>query len=115
MHVASMTNIRIGEEAIMDDSLTQEAFAQNVNTKFHVSADDTNQVELELAEVSELKQFKGHEQFAVVFRGPLNAFMGQGMRAFDHDKLGRFELFIVPIRQDGEGYYYEAVFSSFRG
>ena len=98
----------------MDDSLTQEAFAQNVNTKFHVSADDTNQVELELAEVSELKQQKAHDQFAVVFRGPLNAFMGQGMRSFDHDTLGQFELFIVPIRQDGEGFYYEAVFNRFR-
>jgi hypothetical protein len=97
----------------MDDSLTHDAFAQNVNTKFHVSADDTNQVELELAEVSELKQFKAHEQFTVVFRGPLDLFMSQGMRSFDHDKLGRFELFIVPIRQDGEGYYYEAVFSRF--
>jgi hypothetical protein len=99
----------------MDDSLTHEAFVQNVNTKFHVSANDTNQVELELAEVSELKQFKAHEQFAVVFRGPLDLFMGQGMRSFDHYKLGRFELFIVPIRQDEEGYYYEAVFSRFRG
>jgi len=99
----------------MDDSLTHEAFVQNVNTKFHVSANDTNQVELALAEVSELKQFKAHEQFAVVFRGPLDLFMGQGMRSFDHDKLGRFELFIVPIRQDREGYYYEAVFSRFRG
>ncbi len=98
----------------MDDSLTQEAFAKNVNTKFHVSADDTNQVELELAEVSELKQHHAHDQFAVVFRGPLNLFMGQGIRSFDHDKLGRFELFIVPIRQDGEGYYYEAVFNRFR-
>ena len=59
----------------MDDSLTHEAFVQNVNTKFHVSADDTNQVELELAEVSELKQIKAHEPFAVVFRGPLDRFM----------------------------------------
>jgi len=99
----------------MDDSLTQEAFAQNLNTKFQVSVDDTNQAELELAEVSELKQFKAHEQFAVVFRGPLDLFMGQGMRSFDHDRLGRFELFIVPIRQDGAGYYYEAVFSTFHG
>ena len=98
----------------MDDSLTQDAFAQNVNTKFHVSADDANRVELELAEVSELKQHKGHDQFAIVFRGPLNLFMGQGMRSFDHEKLGQFELFIVPIRQDGEGFYYEAVFSRFR-
>jgi len=95
----------------MDDSLTQEAFAQNVNTKFHVLGEDTNQVELELAEVSKVTQQKAHDQFAVVFRGPLNAFMGQGMRSFDHDKLGRFELFIVPIRHDSEGYYYEAVFN----
>jgi hypothetical protein len=99
----------------MDDSLTHEAFVQNLNTKFHVSAGDTNQVEFELAEISELKQLKTHDQFAVVFRGPLDLFMGQGMRSFDHDKLGRFELFIVPIRQDGEGYYYEAVFSRVRG
>jgi hypothetical protein len=98
----------------MDDSLTHEAFAQYVNTKFHVSTDDTNQVELELAEVSELKQLKSHDQFAVVFRGPLKFFMPQGIRSFDHDKLGQFELFIVPIRQDGDGYYYEAVFNRFR-
>ncbi|HUS11923.1 MAG TPA: hypothetical protein VMZ30_15765 [Pyrinomonadaceae bacterium] len=107
-------NIPIGEEAIMDDSLTHEAFIQNVNTRFQVSTGDTNQVELELAEVSELKQLKTHDQFAVVFRGPLNLFMGQGMRSFEHDKLGQFELFIVPIRQDGEGFYYEAVFNRFR-
>ena len=98
----------------MDDSLTQEAFAQNVNTKFHVLADDTNQVELELAEVSELKPQKAHDQFAVVFRGPLNAFMGQGLRSFNHDQLGQFELFIVPVRQDDQGFYYEAVFNRFR-
>lgn len=99
----------------MDVSLTHETFVQNINTKFHVSADDTSRVELELAEVSELKQLKAHDQFAVVFRGPLDLFLGQGMRSFDHDKLGRFELFIVPIRQDGDGYYYEAVFNRFRG
>jgi len=98
----------------MDVSLTHEAFAQNVNTKFRVSTDDTNRVELELAEVSELKEVKAQEQFAVLFRGPLDLFMGQGIRSFDHDKLGQFELFIVPIRHDEQGYYYEAVFNRFR-
>lgn len=98
----------------MDDSLTQEAFALNLNTKFQVSTDNVNQVELELAEVSEVKPQKAHDQFAVIFRGPLNAFMGQGLRSFNHDKLGHFELFIVPVRHDSEGYYYEAVFNRFR-
>jgi hypothetical protein len=98
----------------MDVSLTHEAFAQNIKTNFHVSADDTGRVDLELAEVSELKQVKTQEEFAVVFRGPLEHFMGQGMRSFDHEKLGQFELFIVPIRQDEKGYYYEAIFNRFR-
>jgi hypothetical protein len=98
----------------MDGSLTQEAFAQNVNTNFRVSTDDSRQLDLELTEVSELKLVKTQEEFAIVFRGPLDHFIGQGTRAFAHEKMGQFELFIVPIRQDAEGYYYEAVFNRFR-
>jgi hypothetical protein len=98
----------------MDGSLPQEAFAQNVNTNFHVSAGDSRSVDLELTEVSEVKLVKTQEEFAVVFRGPLDHFLEQGTRSFDHEKMGQFELFIVPIRQDAEGYYYEAVFNRFR-
>jgi hypothetical protein len=98
----------------MDDSLTYEAFTQNLNTKFHVAADDAGQLVLDLAEISDLKQVKNQEEFAVVFRGPLDRFLGQGMRSFDHEKLGQFELFIVPIKQDDNGYYYEAIFNRFR-
>jgi hypothetical protein len=29
----------------------------------------------------------------------------------EHEALGSFELFIVPIRKDDEGFYYEAVFN----
>jgi hypothetical protein len=98
----------------MEASLTHEAFAQHVNTRFQVPVDDTQRVELELAEVSELKESTGQEQFAVVFRGPNEMFLGQGTRSFEHDQMGQFELFIVPIRQDEQGYYYEAVFNRFR-
>ena len=98
----------------MDDSLTYEALTQNLNTKFHVAADDAGPLDLELAEISDLKQVKNQEEFAVVFRGPLDQFLGQGMRSFDHEKLGQFELFIVPIKQDDKGYYYEAIFNRFR-
>jgi hypothetical protein len=110
-HAVGTANIRGGEEAMMDDSFRQEAFAKNLNTKFQVVTDDADQVELELDEVSELKQHKTHDQFAVVFRGPLNRFLGQGMHTLEHDKLGQLDLFIVPIRQDSEGYYYEAIFN----
>ena len=98
----------------MGNFLTHEQFAENLNTKFHVSADGSNIVELELAEISELKLIATQEQFAVVFRGPRDRFLGQGTRPLDHEKMGRSELFLVPIREDAEGYYYEAVFNRLR-
>lgn len=98
----------------MGNFITREQFAENLNTKFHVSADGASIVDLELAEVSELKLIATQEQFSVVFRGPRDHLLGQGTRPLDHEKLGQSELFLVPIREDGEGYYYEAVFNRFR-
>jgi Domain of unknown function (DUF6916) len=97
----------------MDASLSHGTFAQQIKTSFRVQA-ETAGVELELIGVSELKLHPGHEQFSIVFRGPIATFLGQGTRSFEHDQIGQFELFIVPIRSDNDGYYYEAVFNRFR-
>ena len=98
----------------MEASLTHEAFTQQAGTKFKVQVDENTGVELELAEVSELKLYPRQEEFTIVFRGPSNAFLDQGVRLFTHDHIGDFELFIVPIRQDEQGFYYEAVFNRIR-
>src|ERR1051326_8896158 len=98
----------------MEASLTHEAFSQNANTKFKVLLDENTTVELELVHTSELKVHPKQEEFAVEFRGPLNMFLGQGVRRFVHEQLGDFELFIVPIQQDEQGFYYEAVFNRMR-
>ena len=97
-----------------DASLTHEAFSQNANTKFQVQGDQDTGVELELTAISEIKLHPQQEEFAIVFRGPLNAFLGQGVRFFTHDRMGQFELFLVPIQQDEKGFYYEAVFNRLR-
>ena len=98
----------------MEAALTHEAFTQNANTKFQVQADENNAVELELAEISEIKLYPRQEEFSLVFRGPLDAFLDQGGRLFKHDQMGEFELFIVPIKQDADGFYYEAIFNRLR-
>ncbi|MGH9871620.1 MAG: DUF6916 family protein [Pyrinomonadaceae bacterium] len=97
----------------MEAELTYEAFSQNLNTKFQVPLDESHRVELELAEISEHKKFPDHEEFAILFCGAKELFLGQGLRPFEHDQMGKFELFLVPIRQDEKGYYYEAVFNRF--
>jgi hypothetical protein len=98
----------------MEASLTHEEFSKNANTKFQVQADENNHVELDLIGVSELKLYPRQEEFTLEFRGPLNMFLGQGVRNFSHDQMGQFELFIVPIKQDGQGFYYEAIFNRIR-
>lgn len=98
----------------MEASLTHEAFTQHAGTKFRVQVDENTGVELELIEVSELKVYPRQEEFSLVFRGPSEAFLDQGARLFTHEQMGEFELFIVPIRQDGQGFYYEAIFNRIR-
>jgi hypothetical protein len=95
-------------------SLQHENFAGQLNTTFRVKVDDANTADLVLAEVSELKTSPSQEQFAIVFRGPLKDFLEQGMREFEHDEMGEFELFLVPIKQDDDGFYYESVFNRLR-
>ena len=98
----------------MEASLTHESFSQNANTKFKVQVDENTPVELDLIEVTKLKVYPQQEEFTLTFRGPLNAFLDQGVRPMTHDKMGQFELFLVPIKQDAEGFYYEAVFNRIR-
>jgi hypothetical protein len=76
--------------------------------------DENTTVDLDLVDVSELRLHPRQEEFSVEFRGPSNMFLGQGVRSFAHENMGRFELFIVPVRQDADGFYYEAVFNRMR-
>lgn len=98
----------------MEPALTHDEFNGNLNTKFQVQVDETTSVELELTQISELKLYPQQEEFALEFRGPLNVFLGQGVQLFNHEQMGQFEIFIVPVRQDNQGFYYEAVFNRLR-
>jgi len=98
----------------MEASLTHEEFSKNANTKFKAEVDENTHVELELVTVSDIKLYPQQEEFAIEFRGPLDMFLNQGVRNFSHDQMGQFELFIVPIKQDAQGFYYEAIFNRIR-
>lgn len=98
----------------MEASLTHEEFSKHANTKFQVQLHQHPPVELDLIEVSELKVHPQQEEFTIVLRGPLDVYLDQGARLLKHDQMGEFELFIVPIKQDAEGFYYEAVFNRIR-
>jgi hypothetical protein len=49
--------------------------------------------------------------FSIVFRGSQRRLLPQRIYRLEHDTLGAFELFLVPIGPDDRGMRYEAVFS----
>ena len=98
----------------MEAALTHEEFSRHAGTKFQVEFDENTGVDVELTNVSEIKLYPQQEEFSVEFRGPLDMFLGQGIRSVKHEQMGQFELFIVPVRQDNQGFYYEAVFNRVR-
>jgi hypothetical protein len=53
----------------------------------------------------------GRVPFALLFSGPADALLPQGVVALEHVTLGRLEIFLVPIGRDADGLHYEAVFN----
>lgn len=95
------------------ESLTRESFAENLKTKFRVLVEAGEPVEIELIEVSDQMRVGAAERFSVIFRGAHEPFLPQRSYQLEHERLGAFELFIVPIAREGDGFRYEAVFNRF--
>ena len=95
----------------MLEKLTREIFAENLNTRFRMFPQGGPVVEVELIEVKPGRSTPRQEQFAILFRAPQDAPAQQGMFRLEHDKVGAIDLFLVPVRRDEQGLYYEAVFN----
>ncbi|HEY9403908.1 MAG TPA: hypothetical protein VIQ24_14680 [Pyrinomonadaceae bacterium] len=96
----------------MLEHLTRESFSAQLNTKFRLGVGTEKMVELELVEVQAHGDVTGQtERFSVFFRGPLDRFLPQSTYRMEHEALGGTEIFIVPVRRDDAGFYYEAAFN----
>jgi|SRR5215213_8873887 len=100
----------------MATQLTEAEFSKHVNTKFRVASEQP--IELELTEVkgylSKEHEQSGMERFSIFFNGPRDPFLPQHVYALEHERMGAFELFLVPLARDENGVRYEAVFNYFR-
>jgi hypothetical protein len=96
----------------MLEQLTMDSLAAQLNTKFRINVEPEKTDELELVEVQAHGDVPGQtERFSALFRGDANRLLPQSTYRMEHEGFGSVEIFIVPIRRDGEGIYYEAVFN----
>lgn len=69
-------------------------------------------VELELVAVQALDSAsESDHSFSLVFCAPGHEFTAQATYPLYHEELGTLDVFLVPIRHDRRGLYYEAVFN----
>ena len=93
-----------------------ETFAGRLGEAFRIlPVDGGDAVETSLVEATKLTAAAGLDYarppFSIVFRGPTTPALRQGIHRFEHEALGAFELFIVPIEPDADGPRYEAIFT----
>jgi hypothetical protein len=97
-----------------------ERFSALLKARFRVQATPSAQVELELAEANGIPSrvraggpagATRAEGFSLIFTGPASPLLPQGMYRFEQERLGRFDLFIVPLGRDDNTAQYEAVFN----
>ena len=97
----------------MSERLTQTMFAKYLRTKFRLHSGTDQLQEIELTEVREGRPVPGQEQLAIYSEGHPGDAVGQGTYTLEYDRMTRFELFLIPIREDADGRTYEAVFNRF--
>lgn len=103
-------------------TLTAEDFRPHQGTRIRLTGGSPpGSVEAELAEVAEHAggaRGTSRVPFSVLFHGPLQPVMPQGLYRVEHEQLGAMDLFLVPVGPDepsGPGQAptamrYEAVF-----
>src|SRR6267142_2492997 len=95
---------------LMPAELTEKEFSRHVHTKFQLKLDD-QKFELELAAVTgylpQANEHGGMERFSVFFNGPGHTRLPQSLYSLEHEQMGEFEIFLVPVSGSENGYRYE--------
>ena len=98
----------------MSAQLEISFFKPLINQKFNIQLANNTTLVVQLIEITPGKKFDNDTQrdpFSIVFRGPREISIPQGIYKIDHETAGRLEIFLVPIGPDEKGMCFEAVFN----
>ena len=98
-------------------NLTEQEFSKHIGTEFQADVNQ-NEVALKLTDVkgylSKPNEQSGMERFSAFFDGPGAMKLPQAIYHLRHEKMGEFDLFLVPVSGDANGFRYEAVFNYYK-
>lgn len=103
-----------GKREVSLDELSLQQFKGALHTTFRVHCEDGRDVELLLVEVESVRSpsgGEGDESFSILFAGSGDSLLPQQIYRVANDSMGQFDLFIVPVAQEPDGYRYQAIFN----
>lgn len=102
----------------MSEFQTEQEFRQHLNTPFRVQVNAPKPIDLTLVAVesrpSEPTEQQGMERFSVFFLGSPEFLLPQSIYRVAHPEMGEFEIFLVAVGKEADGYRYEAVYNYFK-
>jgi hypothetical protein len=109
---AARSRVRIPTSPL--DKITMRHFVERTGTTFAVRAESgTVKLTCVSAEDHNVRKVRGLDAFVVIFRGPGESPLTEGIYAFSHGSLDDFDLHIAPHGADAQGLLYQAVFCRF--
>lgn len=90
--------------------ITASTFEEYINTSFTIRTDALTEEKVELIQVKTIEKSGRLYGFSLLFSSDSGANLPQASYLFEHEKMGVFPLFIVPVKTP-KGMRYEAVFN----
>ncbi len=102
----------------MSEWQTEAEFRQHLNTPFRVQVNAPKPIDLTLVAVesrpADASEEQGMERFSVFFSGSPELLLPQNTYRLAHPEMGEFDIFLVAIAKEADGYRYEAVYNYYK-
>ena len=102
----------------MSEFQTEEEFRNHLNTPFRLQVNAPKPIDLTLVGVesrpSESSEQQGMERFSVFFLGSPEFLLPQNTYRVAHPQMGEFDIFLVAVGKETDGYRYEAVYNYYK-
>lgn len=102
----------------MLQELTLNDFSPHLGSKFKLRLDSGQCLEMELAEATPLSMsgarpvhLAQRNAFSIVFLAPPDAPLAQQIYQLEHEVMGEFAIFLVPVGRTAAGLKCEAIFN----
>jgi hypothetical protein len=90
---------------------TAEAFTPFLGKQFDLSLEEGGELVVPLELTTALRIGPSTRPFSLMFSGSIEIPLNQGVYWISNEDLGSLPIFIVPVREDAERRYYEAIFN----